>query len=67
MDTNLYALEKHVQSKLADARAACLRAALISSMRENRVAHVSVLAKLATMWVGRRRLLRRASAAASRA
>ncbi len=65
MDTNLYALEKQVQSRLSDARAAGARATLISSLREERRAHVSVVAVVAAaMWTGRRRLLRRASAGA---
>ena len=62
MDTNLYALEKQIQSRLRDARAAGAQATLISSLRQERRAHVSILAIVAAMWTGRRRLLRRASA-----
>jgi hypothetical protein len=65
MDTNLYALEKQVQARLGDARAAGARATLISSLREERRARVSILAIVAAMWTGRRRLQRRASAGAS--
>jgi hypothetical protein len=33
MDTNIYALERQVESKLAEARAASARAALVASVR----------------------------------
>jgi hypothetical protein len=65
MDMNLYALEKQVQSKLQDARAAGARAGLISSLRRERSGGSSVLAGIATMWESRHRLLRRVSAGAS--
>jgi hypothetical protein len=64
MDTNLYALEKHVQSKLKDARAAGARAALLSSLRAKGSTRLSLLATVATIWTGRRRLFHRVSAGA---
>jgi hypothetical protein len=65
MDMNLYALEKHVQSKLNDARALGARVALVSSVRAESGTRVSLLATIATMWTVRRRLLRRVSPGAS--
>ncbi len=65
MDTNLYFLEKQVHSKLKDARAAGARAAMLSSLRAEGRTRLSLLATVATMWTGRRRLLRRMSAGAS--
>jgi hypothetical protein len=63
METNLYALEKHVQSRLDDARAAGARAALIASLRDRGVP-VSIRAMLALIRADHRR---RVAAGASRA
>ncbi len=43
MDMNVYALERHVEMKLREARAASAKAALISELRADR-RQVSVLA-----------------------
>jgi hypothetical protein len=64
MDTNLYALEKHVDSKLRDARAFGARAALVSSLRVGHRVRFAVLATVVRTWLGRRGL-RRVSAGAS--
>ena len=64
MDTNLYALEKHVDAKLRDARAAAARAALVSLPGVGRRARFAVLATVVRTWIGRR-ALRRVSAGAS--
>ena len=55
MDNNLYALEKQVESKLRDARAAGARAALFSSLRRgDGGALSSILAALAAIRAERR-------------
>lgn len=65
MDSNLYALEKQVESRLQDARAAGARAALFSSLRGgNGGVWSSILTVLTTIRT-RRRMLRRMSARAS--
>ena len=64
MDTNLYALEKQVQSKLGDARAMSAQAALLSSLRAERRLRPPVLAMIAAMFTGRHGRLRDVSAGA---
>lgn len=55
MDNNLYALEKQVESKLKDARAAGARAALVSSLRGGDGGPwASIVAALTTIRTGRR-------------
>jgi hypothetical protein len=65
MESNLYALEKQVESRLEDARAAGQRAALWSSVRDERPGLWKLAASLMAMR-SRRRLPRRISAGASR-
>jgi hypothetical protein len=63
MEMNLYALEKHVQSRLDDARAAGARAALISSLRDRGVP-VSIRTMAALIRADHRRRAPRAAAGA---
>lgn len=53
MDMNLYALERHVEVRLREARAASARAALASRLRADRRPFFSVLAALARLRAGR--------------
>jgi hypothetical protein len=65
MDSNLYALEKQVESRLQDARAAGQRAALYASVRGERPGLWKLAVSLVTMRANHR-LPRRMSAGASR-
>ena len=65
MDSNLYALEKQVESRLQDARAASARAALCSSVRGESLGLWKLAASLMAIRANRR-LPRRVSAGASR-
>jgi hypothetical protein len=65
MESNLYALEKQVESRLEDARAAGQRAALWSSVRGERPGLWKLAASLMSVR-SNRRLPRRMSAGASR-
>ena len=53
MDTNLYALERQVESRLAEARAAAARGALLASLRTGRPDILAAVG-LALIRVGRR-------------
>lgn len=65
MEMNLYMLEKQVDSRLRDARAAGAHAALVASVDAGRRAGTSVLAMIAAMWKGRHQLRPGASARAA--
>lgn len=54
MDPNLYALEKHVDSLLREARATSVRAALVSSLRGVRHQPLVALAAAIGAWMNRR-------------
>ena len=65
MESNLYALEKQVESRLEEARAVARRAALCSSVRSESFGLWRRAVSLVTMRANRR-LPRRMSAGASR-
>jgi len=61
---NLYALEKQVDLRLSDARAAGMDAALLASLDAGHRGGTSVLAMIVAMWAGRHQLRPGASARA---
>lgn len=60
MEMNMYALEKQVEMRLREARAASAREALVASLRAGRSSRFSVLSALGALATGRW-LLRRAA------
>ena len=59
VDQNLYALERQVETKLAEARAVSAHAALLSSLRAKEGSSLASLLTLIATWADRRRRHRR--------